>query len=334
MILMNSFFSNSDFDPILSIFLFGLSFIIFASFLSKPKNNSSASVNSQEFICQLACLLEDAPMNSLKGQFYELTCPLVCLLEDAPASSLKGQFYELAYPLMTPFACILTKTWHEFYTRNLGKLGINYWEWKSLPESTNLYRELSFLLALPQPQKYTRQVLESLALGRDPFETIPDRKNSNDNFGNYKDINNLADLNVKIQTEIKLEFKDWHDRAYKILGKDLLNDIYKLCYGTNWQIVEKIVFSISTPLPNIELSARWWKVLGVRPLAKSSQVEAAYKSLLRTWHPDLNPHPLATEITSRINLAYEEYQKYQELSRDRQERMPELLNKIQRWFKL
>ena len=47
----------------------------------------------------IACLLEDAPEESLQGQRFDwaspLLTPLACLIEDAPASSLRGQSCEL-----------------------------------------------------------------------------------------------------------------------------------------------------------------------------------------------------------------------------------------------
>ncbi len=94
---------------------------------------------------------------------------LVCLLEDAPETALKGQFYELATPLMTPLACIVPENWHKFYQENLGKTGINYWEWRDKPESNNVCKELSLLLQLPVPNNYAREVLECLADGKNPF---------------------------------------------------------------------------------------------------------------------------------------------------------------------
>ncbi|NES86770.1 MAG: DnaJ domain-containing protein, partial [Moorea sp. SIO2B7] len=38
-----------------------------------------------------------------------------------------------------------------------------------------------------------------------------------------------------------------------------------------------------------------------------SQIKTAYKKLIRLWHPDINKNPYATQMTSRINVAYEQY---------------------------
>ena len=40
---------------------------------------------------------------------------LACLLEDAPESSLKGQFCPLATPLATPIACTVPQVWRSVY---------------------------------------------------------------------------------------------------------------------------------------------------------------------------------------------------------------------------
>jgi hypothetical protein len=69
----------------------------------------------------------------LKGQAYHLACAL----EDAPANALRGQAYELATPLMTPLACILTHNWHQIYQQQLGKPGIHYLKsWQNAPATT------------------------------------------------------------------------------------------------------------------------------------------------------------------------------------------------------
>lgn len=43
---------------------------------------------------------------------------LACLLEDAPESSLKGQFYPLATPLSTPIACTVPQVWRSIYRQS------------------------------------------------------------------------------------------------------------------------------------------------------------------------------------------------------------------------
>ena len=236
----------------------------------------------------LACLWEDAPSTSLRGQSYQLAIPLIsplaCLLEDAPSTSLKGQSYQLAIPLMTPLACIVTRTWHNFYRQNLGLGSINYWQWKDKPESRNICQELSLLLDLPEAKGYAKDVLESLVKHKDKF----------------------AHQDFRVQTQMRVAFKEWHDTALGLIGKDSLKAIYKVCYGTEWEICQKLISKELNEAISDESEA-WWKVLGVNPKANPSQIEAAYKKRIRLWHPDINKNPHATQMTSRINVAYEQY---------------------------
>lgn len=228
---------------------------------------------------------------------------LACLLEDAPAKALKGQAYELATPLMTPLACTVPQFWHDFYRQNLGKSRINYWQWCNQPEVNNICPELTILLQLPPPQPGAKDVLESLATEK-----------------NLPAAGKLNQQDLQRQKHRHLAFKHWHERAIKQIGTDALKAIYQVCYRTNWDVIEQIlddnILSITEVL--IDLYSPWWQVLGVDPQANASQVEKAYKTLLRSWHPDLNKHPYATEITARLNVAYEQYQAFLEASQQAQ----------------
>ncbi len=217
---------------------------------------------------------------------------LACALEDAPETSLTGQKYELATPLMSPFACIVVQSWQHFYRENLKKPHIHYWSWLNLPESAWICPEISLLFTLPVPQGYAKEVLEVLAKKTNPFLKPPLDKNNLGQFA-YRDL--------KIQQRMRQSFKQWHRTAQKQIGFQNLKAIYQRCYGISWTMVEQI---ITEQLPD---SIPWWQLLGVHRRADNSQVEQAYKRLIRLWHPDLNNHPNATEITARINVAYEEY---------------------------
>ncbi len=48
-----------------------------------------------------------------------------------------------------------------------------------------------------------------------------------------------------------------------------------------------------------------YEILGVPQKAPSSEVRSAYRSLARTYHPDVNPDPKAHERMARINAAFE-----------------------------
>ncbi|NJK46905.1 hypothetical protein HC931_00605 [Candidatus Gracilibacteria bacterium] len=141
---MGSLAINDNF--LLSLFLFGLSFcgvsVVTHTYKHQNLRNSlnqppRPTRTPQGRYYRLTCLLEDIPQTLLRGQSYQLAMPLLspiaCLLEDAPQTVFKGQTCELATPLMTTLACIVTPTWQAFYTKQLGKPKINYWEWKIYP---------------------------------------------------------------------------------------------------------------------------------------------------------------------------------------------------------
>ena len=48
-----------------------------------------------------------------------------------------------------------------------------------------------------------------------------------------------------------------------------------------------------------------YEVLQVHPGAEPEVVDAAFRRLTRKYHPDRNPSPDATEVTQRLNAAYE-----------------------------
>jgi hypothetical protein len=47
-----------------------------------------------------------------------------------------------------------------------------------------------------------------------------------------------------------------------------------------------------------------YEILGVTYLSTYAQIKAAWKKLLRTYHPDMNPAPESTFISQRINWAW------------------------------
>lgn len=235
------------------------------------------------FACWFVFYLDAKPSSKTKisqeencGESYHL----VCFWEDAPESALKGQCYHLATPLMTPFACIVVANWHHFYRENLGKPGIDYWQWLNFPEAKNICQELSTLLSLDSPQPQVKTILTSLAI--QPLAQF--------NQGDFWQ-----------QTEKLLLFKHWHETSYRLLGKEVLGRVYQVCFNISWAKVTEI----------LELSQKkeiyWWQVLQVEPEADASGVEKAYKKLMRYWHPDVNNHPYATEISTMINVAYQQY---------------------------
>ncbi|TVQ48153.1 MAG: J domain-containing protein [Gloeocapsa sp. DLM2.Bin57] len=215
------------------------------------------------------------PPNSdylLKGQFS----PLACFWEDAPSPALQGQAYHLA----TPIACIVTKTWLNFYRENLGKPGVNYWEWLNFPESNQVCAELSALLTLKPPTSEVNSIL--MLLPSQPLQPFTE--------GDFWQ-----------QTHNYYLFKDWHQTSCKILGKATLEKVYQVCFNISWQTVNEIL----TLHQQKQLS--WWQILNITATAEADEVETAYKGLIRYWHPDINSSPYANQFATMINLAYEEY---------------------------
>jgi hypothetical protein len=241
---------------------------------------------------------------------------LACLLEDAPESALTGQYYELATPFATPIACIVPQTWRAYYRTSLARPDIDYWQWRDQPESDRVCLELNWLFSLPKPQDSVREILATLASKQDPF------------YHPYLDLqaiargNNLAELQDRVgkgrfadrdfryNRRSRDEFRQWHLQACERLGKDRLKAVYRVCYGASWEFIAGILYPSKRSLAVLiitEASPDWWRVLAIVPFSTAHRVEHTYKTLLRYWHPDRNPHPNATEITAHLNHAYECY---------------------------
>ena len=237
----------------------------------------------------IACLLEDAPEESLNGQRFDwaspLLTPLACLVEDVPASSLRGQHCELACPL----ACPWQPGWIDFYQQKLQHPSVNYWHWANLPFAESTIPELSDLLNLPQPSRNTCLFLESLA-------------NSPPSLCSQSCLS---------------EFRQWHQVALNRLDSDSLQNLYAVFYGVKPNTISFLLSEQPSREINqawLKTSSHWWSVLSVKPWSKSEQIEESYKKLLRVWHPDINPHPWSHAITVRLNQAYDEYQKERQVT--------------------
>ncbi|MEA5509825.1 J domain-containing protein [Crocosphaera sp. UHCC 0190] len=314
-------------DSFFNFLLLGLIFfgICWTFAVAKSHPSSTPVLNGQHK--PFACLLEDIPKHYLKGQFYPLATPLLtpltCLLEDAPSTALKGQFYPLATPLMTPLTCLLEDVpstalkgqfypfatplacvwelgWFSFYRQQMGKPGINYWQWQNDPLIHQFSPELSDLLSLKEPHSLVKGVLESLG----------------EEYHSFWTWDNLC------------AFKQWHQETSKSLGLTRLQAIYSFCYKMSWNTLEFLLVDNKITLDPILLdeASPWWKVLGITTFSPPTKAEKAYKNLLRLWHPDRTLHPLAHQITARINTAYEEYQL-------RQEKKAQRMNSLQNFFK-
>lgn len=263
---------------------------------------------------------------------------LACLLEDAPESALTGQFYPLATPLATPIACIVPRGWRDYYRNSLARVDIDYWRWRDKPEVEGVCPELNWLLSLPPATGHVKEILETLAGGQDPFyhpyldPRAIERGNNLAALADRVDKGRFADRDFRTHRQARDEFRQWHLQACQRLGKERLKAVYRVCYGASWEFIATILYPSDRSLAVLlvgESSPDWWKILGITPLTPDSRVETTYKTLLRYWHPDRNSHPNATEITARLNHAYECYQSAR--SRSTLDKAP-LWLKIRSWM--
>ena len=313
-------------DTFSNLLLWGLVFIGVSWILSVAHSHKSSPPVLRGQHKRIACLLEDIPQHCLTHQCYPLATPLLtplsCLLEDVPETALKGQCYPLAMPLLTPLSCLLEDVpetllqgqsyplatpfasvwemgWFSFYSQRLGQPGFNYWQWLNYPLYQEFSPELSNLLQLKEPPNLVKGVLESLA----------------EEYHSFWQWDKLC------------AFRQWHQGSVEILGLSSLKKIYHRCYGMSWERVKLILWDSSLVIDPILLdpASSWWKVLGITAFSPPNKVEQAYRNLLRSWHPDRTHHPLAHQITARINIAYEEYQL-------RRQRNAQRLESVGKWF--
>jgi hypothetical protein len=188
---------------------------------------------------------------------------------------------------------------------------------------------LTLLLDLPLPKKYDREILESLATGTNLFLF-----GSN---GREFDFNaKFARRSPQLQQRMRQSFKRWHDTGCNLLGRETMQAIYRVCYRADWgRIIETIGDESDFPIID---RASWWQVLDVPETASLTEVEIAYKKSIRMWHPDLNPHPDATKITTLINIAYEKYRSIEPPTPKQENNLDNRLNlkifyKLQDWLK-
>lgn len=184
------------------------------------------------------------------------------------------------------------------YQNDLAKPNINYWSWRSFPESQQICPELTALLTLPEPHPFVRLVLEVLSEGKDPFFN-PDKSfsSSRSSFSNLSKRGKFALREDK--SGIRAAFIEWHNTAQFKLGIAPLNRIYEVVYGASLELIQEIL----TPT-----SGEWWEILCVKPNASKEEVKKAYRSLLGMFHPDINKSVGAHERAVAINRAYEQYQ--------------------------
>jgi len=195
--------------------------------------------------------------------------------------------------------------WYRKYTEQLAKPEINYWRWRSNPESCKICPHLTTLLTLAEPSLNACKVLECLAEGKDPFFK-PEFKGRTESeifahvMNKLGKSGALADCKPEQKQAYRQAFAEWHLAALAQLGRDALERIYKVVYGVSWNLIEGIINT---------LEGDCWEILGIRPGASIKEAWAARKRLARQWHPDVNPSPLAEQNTIKINHAFEQFAK-------------------------
>lgn len=184
------------------------------------------------------------------------------------------------------------------YNNFLAQPNVNYWSWLHNPAIHNICPELTVLLTLPEPNFLVRQVLEALPEGKNPFFNSDHRASTSPlDASRFSTKGKFALREDKYK--LRHAFIDWHYITQSQLGTDILNRIYQIVYGADWELIQEIL----TPS-----SGEWWEVLGVQPSASKTEVKKAYRKLLGLFHPDVNKNLDAHEKAVIINRAYEQYQ--------------------------
>lgn len=74
------------------------------------------------------------------------------------------------------------------------------------------------------------------------------------------------------------------------------------------QILQKIVGQNQLNIFNYD-NRKWWEILNISKNSSSIDIKVAYYTLVKQYHPDINPTEQAKEMMSIINRAYEESKK-------------------------
>ncbi|WP_414624964.1 J domain-containing protein [Calothrix sp. CCY 0018] len=203
--------------------------------------------------------------------------------------------------------------WHHTYRSQLGKLNVDYWQWKNNPESREIASELTLLLdKIPEPNQYAKLVLMQLADGKDPFLKV-DKPNNPYPFTSFEDWSASGyfaqdEDRWKKRESFRASFVNWHNNALLLIGRQKLLQVYKVVFNCRRSIIEAILQPTNTIPPKPVTGKReWWLVLNVSQYATYDEVKAAYKKLAAMWHPDRNKSPSATQIMQEINAAMDEY---------------------------
>lgn len=173
--------------------------------------------------------------------------------------------------------------WKDYYSSCIGSVKAKgVWGWKGNPEAHQINEELSTVLSWEEPEFAVRWILESLAEHLPPFERPGIQWDKGEETKRY--YRNI--------------FTKWHSDRLATVGKSLLQRCYSVVFGITWGDVDAVV----NPIP----SGAWWNIFGISPLCSDSELKAAYRTLAKRYHPDVNKSDAAKKAIQVINQAYEE----------------------------
>jgi ATP-dependent helicase YprA (DUF1998 family) len=95
------------------------------------------------------------------------------------------------------------------------------------------------------------------------------------------------------------------EKAVEVRGEEIGTETPPISIRELQQAFQRV---LDTPRPTEWQFPKDWtpyQVLHVRPEASKRLVHAAFKTIVRCVHPDVNPAPWATEMTQRVNAAWE-----------------------------
>jgi hypothetical protein len=227
--------------------------------------------------------------------------------------------------------------WFKFYSENMGKSGVNYWDWVGNPELDEFSPELSNLLQLSRPEGDLLSLLHVLRWEKDLFRGSGSYINGQwvlDLFTlTGEAVGQFGMWEPKRKDELISNFRAWHTKGVKKLGLTMMKQIYMVCFSANWEFVNKILSSPSYVQLQQEkerqererawkstqdryrgqrASTNWASVLGVAVTATKEQVKKAYRDLCKQYHPDVCAG--GEEKMKEINNAYAEWEKYYQVA--------------------
>lgn len=194
--------------------------------------------------------------------------------------------------------------WHNYYSSCIGSEKVkDVWTWKDNPEAYQVNEELSTVLNWDEPEQDVTTILGVLYENKDPFYKKESQVQQNGqfigiSFGDFLAGGKFQNWEEDRKTQAKSVFRQWHSERLQELGQERLERCYKVVFGCDWDVIE----SLTMP----DLSGAWWNVFSIKPSCTESQLKAAYRTLAKRYHPDVNRSDAAKRAIQAINRAYEE----------------------------